>query len=103
MVLQKSQAVRKLESTGQVLFDPVCLDHVVFQRQHFPVDTDYCTFLTDDLCTIGLPDTDCFGIDAFLTEQTQQERETIWKRSAGVWKYGDAGTRECSRWRGTAR
>ena len=69
MVLQKSQAVRKLESTGQVLFDPVCLDDVVFQRQHFPVDTDYCTFLTDDLCTIGLPDTDCFGIDAFLTEQ----------------------------------
>ena len=95
MVLQKSQAVRKLESTGQVLFDPVCLDHVVFQRQHFPVDTDYCTFLTDDLCTIGLSDTACFGIDAFLTEQAQQEIETIWKNvracgNTGMWECGNA-------------
>jgi hypothetical protein len=95
VVLRKSRVLQKLELTGQVQSRPVCLDDVVFQRQNFPVDTDYCTFLTDDLCTIGLSDTACFGIDAFLTEQAQQEIETIWKNvracgNTGMWECGNA-------------
>ena len=84
---------------GQAQFGPVCVDHVVLQRQYFRVDIDCRGHILSDLCTLHLPDAGRFGIDVFLTEQAQQGSETIWKRNAEVWKYEDAGMQSLA-WNG---
>lgn len=64
-----------------------------FSATALPCQYGLLLILTDDLCTVDLPDTGHFGIGAFLTEQAQQGSETIWKkvRACGNTGMGNAG------------